>query len=312
GDPDGTGLRDHPRHRGHSRKRRLVSPRRQPERDGEQEHGGDPCVPRHRRDDGRGHAAHRRGPPAQELREAPERESGLFVRERPDRADRIAGRALSRRGRLSRLLGAADRTSARDPRRHQRGVHDECSIQRHGQVGRPQGPGAQVPHGRQEIIGGDYFKAMHIALVAGRPFNDSDTADAPPVCIVDEYLVKKYFANTTALGQQIQRGGPTSPKYTIVGVVGTINSIDLGPPGTKERLLYPVPQSQGRPGAMALVLKTGLDPQSLVPQVRAAVNAIDPEQPIADVRTMEQWLSRSLQNRRTNMTLLTIFGAVAL
>ena len=63
---------------------------------------------------------------------------------------------------------------------------------------------------------------------------------------------------------------------------------------------------------MALVLKTGLDPQTLVPQVRAAVRAIDPEQPIADVRTMDQWVSRSLQTRRTNMMLLTIFGAVAL
>jgi putative ABC transport system permease protein len=63
---------------------------------------------------------------------------------------------------------------------------------------------------------------------------------------------------------------------------------------------------------MALVLKTSLDPQSIVPQVRAAVRAIDPEQPIADVRTMEQWLSRSLQNRRANMLLLTVFGAVAL
>ena len=82
---------------------------------------------------------------------------------------------------------------------------------------------------------------------------------------------------------------------------------------TKERLYYPLTQqAQGRGGGMALVLKTGLDPQSLVPQVRAAVRAIDPEQPIADVRTMEQWLSRSLQNRRTNMMLLTVFGAVAL
>ena len=82
---------------------------------------------------------------------------------------------------------------------------------------------------------------------------------------------------------------------------------------TKERLYYPLTQQQfGRQGGNALVLKTGLDPQSLVPQVRAAVRALDPEQPIADVRTMEQWLSRSLQNRRTNMQLLTVFGAVAL
>lgn len=180
-------------------------------------------------------------------------------------------------------------------------------------VGRVPRPGEASPHGRQEVVGGDYFKAMQIPVLGGRTFNDGDTVDAPRVCIVDEYLATKYFPNGNAIGQQIQRGGPTNPPFTIVGVVGTINSIDLGMPVTKERLYYPVSQqAQGRGGGMALVLKTGLDPNPLVPQVRAAVRAIDPEQPIADVRTMDQWLSRSLQNRRANMMLLTAFGAVAL
>jgi len=177
-------------------------------------------------------------------------------------------------------------------------------------VGRATAPGEASPHGRQEVVGGDYFKAMHIPVIAGRTFNDGDTIDAPAVCIVDEYLAKKYFASTTALGQKIGRGGNNA--FTIVGVVGTINSIDLGQPVSKERIYYPVSQVPFRLGGMALVLKTGLDPQSLVPQVRAAVRAIDPEQPIADVRTMEQWVSRSLENRRASMTLLTIFGAIAL
>lgn len=179
-------------------------------------------------------------------------------------------------------------------------------------VGRALREGEAAPHGRQDVIGGDYFKAMHIPLIAGRFFNDGDTPAAAPVCIVDEYLAKKYFNGTNAIGQQIQRGGPASPKITIVGVVGTINSIDLGQPVTKERLYYSLTQSGRGGGSMALVLKTALDPQTLVSQVRAAVREIDPEQPIADVRTLEQWVSRSLQNRRANMMLLTVFGAVAL
>ena len=178
-------------------------------------------------------------------------------------------------------------------------------------AGRPQGPGDAVPHGRQEVVGGEYFKAMQIPLIAGRLFTEGDSIDAAPICIVDEYLAKKYFAGTNAIGQQIQRG--QTARYTIVGVVGTINSIDLGQPVTKERIYYPLTQQpSARGGGMALVLKTGLDPQSLVPQVRAAVRALDPEQPIADVRTMEQWVSRSMENRRTNMMLLSVFGAVAL
>ncbi|MCA1560063.1 MAG: ABC transporter permease [Acidobacteria bacterium] len=177
-------------------------------------------------------------------------------------------------------------------------------------VGFTPGPTEAAPHGRQEIVGGDYFRAMQIPLIAGRLFNESDTADSAPVVVVDEYLAKRYFANRSALGQQVRRGGPTSPPITIVGVVGTINSIDLGEPVLKERLYYPV--SQQSPGSMALVLKTGVDPQSLVSQVRGAVQSLDPEQPIADVRTMDQWVARSLESRRTPMMLLGLFGAVAL
>ena len=133
---------------------------------------------------------------------------------------------------------------------------------------------------------------------------------APPVVVIDQFLVKRYFPNKSPLGQQIRRGGPASPAYTIVGVVGTINSIDLGEPVAKERLYYPVTQ-QPSP-AMGLVVKTRIDPRALAAQVRAAVAAIDPEQPMADVRTMDEWMARSLEGRRSPMLLLALFGAVAL
>ena len=136
------------------------------------------------------------------------------------------------------------------------------------------------------------------------------TADAPPVVVIDQYLINRYFRDRSPIGQQIRRGGPTSPAITIVGVVGTINSIDLGQPVAKERLYYPVTQ-QPR-GSMALVVKTHIDPGALASQLRAAVASIDAEQPLADVRTMDEWMARSLEGRRSPMLLLALFGAVAL
>ena len=177
-------------------------------------------------------------------------------------------------------------------------------------VGYTPGPTEPAPHGRIEVVGGDYFRALQIPLLEGRVFNDGDTAESLPVVVVDKYLADRYFAKRSALGQQIQRGGPQSPRYTIVGVVGTINSIDLGQPVIKERLYFTIPQ-QPRPG-MTLMLKAGLEPNTLVGQVRSAVQAIDPEQPIAEVRTMEQWIGRSLEGRRTPMMLFALFGVVAL
>jgi putative ABC transport system permease protein len=174
-------------------------------------------------------------------------------------------------------------------------------------VGAPMREAGAVPHARHEIVGGDFFAALQIPLIEGRTFNAGDTHASPPVAVIDEYLARKYFAGRSPLGRQIDRGGPP---YTIVGVVGTINSIDLGQPVTKERIYYAA--AQEAPRASALVLKTTLDPIALVPQVRAVVRAVDPEQPIADVRTMDQWIARSLQTRRTPTTLLMLFGVAAL
>src|SRR6185503_6642511 len=177
-------------------------------------------------------------------------------------------------------------------------------------VGYTPGPSEPAPHGRQEVVGGDYFRTLQIPLLQGRVFNDGDTAESQRVVVIDQYLVNRYFANRNPLGQEIQRGQGPEGRYTIVGVAGTINSIDLAQPVNKERLYYPITQ-QPRSG-MALVLKSALEPSQLISQVRGAVQSLDPEQPIADVRTMDEWMNRSLEGRRTPMVLFVLFGVVAL
>ena len=172
------------------------------------------------------------------------------------------------------------------------------------------GAGEVAPHGRQDVVGGDYFKAMQIPLREGRTFDERDGPDAPRVVIIDEFLVQRYFEGGSPVGRQIRRGGPNSPPITIVGVVGTINAIDLAQPVDKERLYYPVTQ-QSRP-TMALVLKTGVEPSVVVNPLRQAVGQIDTEQPIAAVRTMDDWMARSMMARRAPMLLFAAFGGVAL
>ena len=174
-------------------------------------------------------------------------------------------------------------------------------------VGYTPGPNEARPHARQEVVGADYFRVMQIPLIEGRLFNDGDTPTSAPVAIVDQFLVEKYFKGRSAIGQELQRGGAP---IRIVGVVGTIHSIDLGTAVSKERIYRPL--SQNTNAGMALVMKAGLDPQQLIAQVREAVKQVDPEQSVFDVRTMEQWMDRSLEVRRAPMALLAIFGAVAL
>ena len=95
-----------------------------------------------------------------------------------------------------------------------------------------------------------------------------------------------------------------------MGVVGTINAIDLGQPVAKERLYYPMRQVPL--AIMDVVLKGGRDPRALVSELRALVASIDPEQPLADVKTLDEWVGQSLEGRRTPTVLLALFGAVAL
>jgi predicted permease len=165
-------------------------------------------------------------------------------------------------------------------------------------VGYEPGAGEPLPHGRQEVVGGDYFAAMQIPLVRGRLFTDADGAESPRVTVIDEYLVGKYFRDTDPIGQQIRFGGATSPPITVVGVVGTINSIDLAEPVTKERLYYPV-------------LKTAGDPSTLTAPLREVLRQLDPAQALAEVRTLDQWIGRSLSTRRAPTVVLGLFGAVA-
>jgi putative ABC transport system permease protein len=167
--------------------------------------------------------------------------------------------------------------------------------------------GQPAPHGRQTFVGGEYFQALGISLLDGRLFTDSDTAEAPRVVIVDRYLVDRYFGGQSPLGREIQRG---DTRMTIVGVVETTNTISLAEPVEKERLYYPA--AQAPPASMVVLLKTAVDPASIVPALRAAVWSVDVEQPLADVRTVDQWLDLSLGSRRAPAVLLVVFGAVAL
>jgi predicted permease len=175
-------------------------------------------------------------------------------------------------------------------------------------VGRTLPENVPPPHALNDRVAGDYFRAMGIPLLEGRTFTDGDRVDATRVVIVDRFLADKQFPGISPLGQQLNFGSPRN--YTIVGVVGTVNGSDLAKPVPEERIYFSA--AQVTPWSMTLTLKTAVDPASLSPQVRTAVQGLDPEQAIARMRTMDDWLSRSLQPRRAPMTLIAVFGAVAL
>lgn len=172
----------------------------------------------------------------------------------------------------------------------------------------------------------DYFRAAGITLLKGRFFTEQDTQDSPGVVIINEAVAKKFFPDEDPLGKRVWMGPPESmlspnllppggqfPRATIVGVIGDVMSYGVDKPIEWE-VFAPYQHGGGNiPLAkMYLAVRTsGDDPYALAGAVRGEVRAIDSDQPVADVKTMERRLGDSLWQPRFNMILLAIFAGVA-
>lgn len=180
--------------------------------------------------------------------------------------------------------------------------------------GKPE-EGAVGSDGRSVTPG--YFSAMGIPLIRGRDFSEHDKEGATPVGIIDENLALKVFGEGDPLGKRFRFGVITksTPWIEIVGVVGHIRNDSLE---TDPRPQMYWPKSQQRAEAQqsqdrgALVVRTDGHPESFTSAVVDQIHAENPDQPVYDVRSMEDWLDRSLQSRNLLTGLVTLFGGSAL
>jgi len=156
-----------------------------------------------------------------------------------------------------------------------------------------------------------YFRSMGIPLVRGRDFTDFDVEGKTTVGIIDETIAAKVFPNEDPIGKRfrIALGSVILPWVEIVGIVGHIRH------DTLERSIRPQAYwnyQQRAQDRMALVVRTSGRPMDLAAGVVARIHAVDPEQPVYDVRSMEEVVDRSLAQRRLSTTVLALFAAGAL
>jgi putative ABC transport system permease protein len=179
--------------------------------------------------------------------------------------------------------------------------------------GRPVAPKDQ-PAADFFVVDPGYFRTMGIPLLKGRDFDDRDQRKSPQVIIVSETFARRHFPNEDVIGKRIKPGISTfedeaTPMREIVGVVGDVKNRALS---TEPESVYYVPQMQIPFNQMIMVVKTIGDPHGLVKPVTGEVAAMDGDLPVFGVRTMEEYISRSVSTPRFNTTLLSIFAAVAL
>src|SRR5262245_54241217 len=159
-----------------------------------------------------------------------------------------------------------------------------------------------------------YFQAMGIALLRGRDFNDADAEGTLPVAIVDESFARRLYPNEDPVGKRIKRGGPQSanPWKTIVGVVRSIRNQRLDATSLPQAYFPVFQEADAMYNLSFAVRASGGAPSALTQSVRAAVLAVDRNQPIFDVKPLRQIVVDSIALRRLALLLLSVFATVAL
>jgi putative ABC transport system permease protein len=165
-------------------------------------------------------------------------------------------------------------------------------------------------------IGPEYFDTVGLKLVGGRRFTQGDDADHPGVVLVNESFVKNYFPNENALGQKLRLGPPgriwKNKKLTSFEIVGVVRDVKLAGLEAPSEPAYYIPASQAPLEDMTILVRTTTDPLSIVGALRQAVWSIDPNQPIANISTLEKVVDDSVAPRRLNMLLMGLFGGLAM
>lgn len=172
-------------------------------------------------------------------------------------------------------------------------------------IGRPLPPGTPDRHANMLRASTDYFRALGIPLLRGRPFADTDTIGTPIVSIIDEQLARQYFPNEDPIGQKISQG----PDSTIIGIAGSVSQGQPGGP-PKATIYYSVRQMPVR--SATVVVRSSLEPSAVANLVRPAVAQIDRDVPLFDIAPVNELIGKSLGARRLAMVVMTGFAALSL
>lgn len=181
-------------------------------------------------------------------------------------------------------------------------------------AGRPPLPPSQQPAMQIRVATPGYFDTIGIPLKRGRLFTDEDREGTSPVVLITETAARQYFPNEDPLGKKITLGwgkGKDTPRAggEVVGIVGDVKEAGLDEAEPPQ--LY-LPYRQWPLQSMCVILQTAVPPTSVAEAARRAVYATDPNMPVANVRTLEEIVARSISQPRFYTVLLGLFAAVAL
>jgi predicted permease len=173
----------------------------------------------------------------------------------------------------------------------------------------PRRPGQDDDTLYREVTHG-YLEAIGATLREGRFLGQQDHGTAQPVAVVNEFLAKRHWPGQSAIGKRVRVGGDKTPWRVIVGVVANI--AERGLLLRMKPAVYLSTEQVNRPGAEYLVVRTRQDPTEAANTLRSAVWAVDAQQPLARIRTMDHYVEENLADRKRPMVFLGVFAGLAL
>jgi predicted permease len=179
----------------------------------------------------------------------------------------------------------------------------------------PHPAAGEVPDANYVCVGPHYFKTMQILIVRGRAFSDFDTQSSEPTAIVSQSLATKYWPGQNPIGKRLKISGDandnTQPWRTVVGVAGNVRSDGQYWPFRPE-IYVPYTQFPWILYPRNIVVRTTVEPLSIVPEIRRQVAALDKDVPVSDIATMEEIIAGPVQQGKAVMWLLGSLATLAL
>ena len=170
--------------------------------------------------------------------------------------------------------------------------------------------GDHVPDEEVRIVTADYFAALEIPVLRGRAFTGEDNGESVPVVVINQALAGRYWPGVDPVGKRIRLNHAPSMKWMeVVGVVGDIKHRGLDEPGRPE---FYLPHAQMPSRLMTLVARINRPEAEVIAGIRERVRAIDPEQPIANVRLLDRVVALSVAPRRVAFVLVAAFAVMSL
>jgi putative ABC transport system permease protein len=188
-------------------------------------------------------------------------------------------------------------------------------------TGTPSDPPGQEPISEMAIVSPDYFRALGMPILQGRDFGAADLKGGPATVVIDELAAQKFFPGINPIGRQVDDpvtiGLPTANGIPVT-IIGIVPHTRNNAPGEKEEarnlpmMYFSASQFAKEEENLIVRAKAGFNPHALISPIRSEIAALDRDQAVSDIATMEENVDDSLASPRLTMTLLGVFAGLAL